>query len=83
MNDSILKKAFKLENIPHEATTGRFFNKITMKNCNDLQNRVSIVRNQVWDKIDNNDITLDFDSSVQTVYGNQEGAAKGFNSKTK
>jgi len=30
-----------------------------------------------------NSITVDADSTVKTVYGNQEGAAKGFNSKKK
>ncbi len=30
-----------------------------------------------------NSITVDADSTVKTVYGNQEGAAKGFNSKNK
>ena len=29
------------------------------------------------------EITIDADSTVQTVYGNQQGAAKGFNSKKK
>jgi hypothetical protein len=31
------------------------------------------------DKVVNDYITLDADSTVQTVYGNQEGAAKGYN----
>lgn len=37
-----------------------------------------------WTKIHMGDsVTLDADSTVQTVYGNQEGAAKGYNSKNK
>jgi len=35
------------------------------------------------DKVVNDSITLDADSTVQTVYGNQEGAAKGYNSHKK
>jgi hypothetical protein len=37
-----------------------------------------------WLKVHMNDVvTLDADSTVQTVYGNQEGAAKGYNSHKK
>lgn len=37
-----------------------------------------------WLKTNMNDfVTLDADSTVQTVYGNQEGAAKGYNSHKK
>jgi len=37
-----------------------------------------------WLKVYSNDfLTLDADSTVQSVYGNQEGAAKGYNSKKK
>lgn len=43
-----------------------------------------LIKTKYWIKKSNvKEITLDCDSSVKTVYGNQEGAAKGFNSKNK
>lgn len=51
--------------------------------CKELSDVESMARKKVWGKKWFGRIILDMDSSVKGVYGNQEGAEKGYNSKKK
>jgi hypothetical protein len=75
-HDIPLTKIFGWQNIPSQDTIKRFFAKFSQaRNQNVFNYLYSWYFNQL--KFDN--YTLDFDSSVFTRYGNQEGAKKGYN----
>jgi hypothetical protein len=62
-------------------TIGRLFEIFTHKHCIELSEVERNIRNQVWSIKWFGRITLDLDSTVKGVYGNQEGAEKGYNSR--
>jgi len=82
-SDEVLRTLFKWDKFPVDTSFGRIFKLFTQKHCKELSDAESVVRNKVWGKKWFGKITLDMDSSVRGVYGTQEGAAKGFNSKKK
>ena len=77
--DPVLRKLFKWVQFPDETTFGRIFRLFSQKNCKELSDVESIVRKKVWSKKWFGKITLDMDSTVRGVYGNQQGAEKGYN----
>lgn len=81
--DSVLRKLFKWDQFPDETTFGRIFRLFSQKNCEELSNVESTIRKKVWSKKWYPKITLDMDSTVRGVYGNQQGAEKGYNPKKK
>ena len=82
-SDEVLRTLFKWDKFPVDTSFGRIFKLFTQKHCKELSDAESVIRNKVWGKKWFGKITLDMDSSVRGVYGTQEGAAKGFNSKKK
>lgn len=81
--DSAIRKLFKWDQFPDETTFGRIFRLFSQKNCKELSDVESAIRKKVWSKKWFGKITLDMDSTVKGVYGNQEGAEKGYNPKKK
>jgi len=81
--DSAIRNLFKWDQFPDETTFGRIFRLFSQKNCKELSDVESSVRKKVWSKKWFGKITLDMDSTVKGVYGNQEGAEKGYNPKKK
>ncbi len=81
--DSALCSLFRWEKFPDDTTISRIFKLFTAKHCKELSDVETIARKKVWGKKWFGRITLDMDSSVKGVYGNQEGAEKGFNPKKK
>jgi len=81
--DSVLRKIFKWDQFPDETTFGRIFRLFSQKNCKELSDVESTIRKKVWSKKWFGKITLDMDSTVRGVYGNQQGAEKGYNPKKK
>ncbi len=81
--DSVLRKLFKWDQFPEETTFGRIFRLFSHKHCNELANVENTIRKKVWSKKWFPKITLDMDSTVRGVYGNQQGAEKGYNPKKK
>ncbi len=79
--DSALRSLFRWEKFPDDTTVGRIFRLFSPKHCAEFADAESIVRKKVWGKKWFGRITLDMDSTVRGVYGDQEGAEKGFNSK--
>lgn len=74
--DNVLQEIFGFKQMPSQSTYSRFFGKF-----NDKSNTTLFPQMQNWllRKIDIGNITIDFDSSVITRYGEQEGSNKGYN----
>jgi hypothetical protein len=74
--DRVLKEIFGWKQAPSQSTYSRFFQKFSWK-----RNTEVFVPLQKWfiDKLKIKNITLDFDSSVMTRYGEQEGSKVGYN----
>ena len=82
-SDTALRSLFRWEKFPDDTTIARIFKLFTPRHCKELADVESMARKKVWGKKWFGRITLDMDSSVKGVYGNQEGAEKGYNSKKK
>ena len=74
--DKALKKIFGLKLIPSCPTLTRFFRKFSYKMNTEIFDEI-----YTWffNGLTYNNLTADFDSSVLTRYGEQEGAKKGYN----
>ena len=74
--DSALKKIFGLTSIPSSTTITRFLKKFSFK-----QNNAIFTSIYTWffSNLQFDNFTIDFDSSVMTRYGHQQGATKGYN----
>ncbi|MHB8603588.1 MAG: IS1380 family transposase [Nitrosotalea sp.] len=74
--DETLKEIFGWRRIPSHVTYGRFFKKFSLQRNNEVFPNL-----QRWwhEQMSFNNVTVDFDSTVVTRYGEQEGAKKGYN----
>ena len=74
--DKVLQKIFGWKQAPSQSTYSRFFQKFSWK-----RNTEVYVPLQKWfiDNLKIKNITVDFDSSVMTRYGGQEGSKVGYN----
>lgn len=79
--DSVLRTLFRWEKFPDDTTISRIFKLFTARHCKELSEVEDMARKKVWGKKWFGRITLDMDSTVRGVYGNQEGAEKGYNPK--
>lgn len=75
--DEVLPQIFRWKKgVPAQSTYSRFFNKFDA----DQNTKIFTSLNQWWfDQLTIKNITLDFDSSVLTRYGTQQGSKKGYN----
>jgi hypothetical protein len=87
-SDGVLQRVAGWLRIPDESTLGRLFKEVTERHISELETLVHAVRNRVWARAlraGRSRIALqcqkwvDADSSVKTVYGRQQGTAKGYN----
>ena len=78
--DKVLQSIFNWDKMPSQSTYSRFFGKFSQ-----ARNTEVFPKLQHWffDQINIDNITIDFDSTVITRYGNQEGSAKGYNPNKK
>lgn len=78
--DKVLQDIFGLEQMPSQSTYSRFFNKF-----NQAKNTEVFPSLQHWfiEKVETGNLTIDFDSTVITRYGEQEGSAVGYNPNKK
>ena len=74
--DHTLKKIFGFNLIPSSTTFTRFFKKFSFKLNNEI---FTPIYSWFFNNLHFNNFTIDFDSSVMTRYGDQEGAKKGYN----
>lgn len=74
--DETLQSIFGWERMPSQSTYSRFFGKF-----NQSLNTELFPKLQDWflSQLGVDNLTIDFDSTVITRYGNQEGSAKGYN----
>lgn len=74
--DRVLQDIFGLEQMPSQSTYSRYFGKF-----NQARNTAVFPELQDWfmEQIGIENITVDFDSTVITRYGEQQGSAKGYN----
>lgn len=78
--DTVLQEIFAWERMPSQSTYSSFFGKFSQKRNTEVFPKLqNWFLNQV--KVDN--ITIDFDSTVITRYGKQEGSSKGYNPNKK
>lgn len=87
--DSVLCRIAGWRLIPDETTFGRLLRTFTLRHINNLEVLNHRLRARIWRKGLRSGkskvgaahcLTVDVDSTEKTVYGSQEGAAKGFNS---
>ncbi len=72
--DSPLKKIFQWKRTPGQDVYKRFFKKFTQKKNHEFFNSLS---SWYFSQLQFTDYTLDFDSTIMTRYGKQEGAKSG------
>ena len=74
--DKVLQTIFGWKQAPSQSTYSRFFQKFSWQRNNEV-----FVPIQKWfiDNLKIKNITIDFDSSVMTRYGEQEGSRVGYN----
>jgi hypothetical protein len=77
-NDHAIKEIFDWENMPGHRAFKRYFQKFSQSTN---QKVFSKLHQWFFSNLQFNNLTLDFDSSVFTRYGEQEGAKKGYNPK--
>lgn len=78
--DKVLQEIFCFQDMPSQSTYSRFFNKFTQAKNNEYFPKM---QNWFLEKLDVGNITIDFDSTVITRYGSQEGSAVGYNPNKK
>jgi hypothetical protein len=76
--DTVLQEIFQIKRLPSQATYSRFFHKFSWERNEEI---FALLQQKFLSQIDVGALTIDLDSSVITRYGNQEGAAKGYNPK--
>jgi len=91
-SDSVLRDIAGWIKLPVETTIGRLFKEVTERHISQLESVNHRLRGQIWrsanragvSKVGLNPVQwIDVDSTVDSVCGTQEGAAKGYNPKKK
>lgn len=78
-HDQGLRKLWDWVRFPVETTIIRTMNLFGQAQVIRLADMTQTLRQKVWNQRWLGRITLDFDSTVRTVFGHQQGAAKGYN----
>ena len=74
--DKVLRSIFGWQSMPSQSTYSRFFGKFSQG----LNTEVfPELQHWFFDQLNTGTLTIDFDSTVITRYGQQEGSAKGYN----
>lgn len=82
-NDHVIRTLFNWDNFPVDTTFSRIFKLFSHKHCKEFSEAEAVSRKQVWSKKWFGKVTLDMDSTVNGVFGSQQGAEKGYNPKKK
>ena len=87
-SDTVLRKMAGWARIPDSTNLGRIFKTSSLATITQLETVVHVFRGRVWKKVFSAGLLpvalrcqmwIDTDSTVKTVYGEQEGARKGYN----
>ena len=81
--DAMLCGFFRLTRLPAASTFWRYVDSLGLNQAKSLLKVMSILRERVWQlcAIELKQIRVNIDTTVETVYGNQQGARKGHNTK--
>ena len=77
--DILVKTILGLKEHIDEDTIGKSISSLAQKGAIALHERLLVFNKSYLDRLSLQRITLDIDSTEQTVYGNQDGATKGYN----
>jgi len=86
--DTVLRKLAGWTKIPEETTFGRLWKEFHWSSVNSLESLNHLMRKKAWGKVMQQGMTyfwhlrwmwIDVDSTVVPVFGQQEGAEKGYN----
>lgn len=87
-SDGVLRRAAGWLRVPDETTVGRLFREVGERHVSEMEALVHALRQRVWHRALRAGVSriavqctqwIDVDSSVKTVYGRQQGTAKGYN----
>jgi hypothetical protein len=81
--DPLVQKLLGLSTKISDSTLSNRFSRADMHSVTNYMSMIGEFCRKVHDKLGTKSDIIDLDSSVRTVYGNQEGAQKGFNEKKK
>jgi len=81
--DAMLCGFFNLSRLPAASTFWRYVDNLGINQAKSLLKVISILRERVWQLcgFQYAQIRINIDTTVKTVYGNQQGARKGHNTK--
>jgi len=81
--DAMLCRFFRLTRLPVASTFWRYVDSLGINQAHSLLNMMGILRERIWQlcMINYRKIHLDIDTTVETVFGNQQGGRKGHNTK--
>jgi hypothetical protein len=74
--DKVMQEVYGLRAIPSHTTIKRFFNKFSLSKNNEV---FTELYQWYFKQLEFDNYAIDFDSSVLTRYGDQEGAKRGYN----
>jgi len=83
--DAMLCGFFRLTKLPVASTFWRYLDSLGINQAQSLMKVMSILRERVWQQLGINyyRICIDIDTTVETLYGNQQGGRKGHNTKNR
>ena len=83
--DAMLCGFFRLTRLPVASTFWRYMDSLGINQANSFLNIMSILRERVWQLCGINyfRIRIDIDTTVETLFGNQQGGRKGHNTKNR
>jgi len=81
--DAMLCGFFRVTRLPAATTFWRYVDSLGINQAKSLLRVMSILRERIWQLcgIELHQIRVNIDTTVETVYGNQQGARKGHNTK--
>ena len=83
--DAMLCGFFRLTKLPVASTFWRYLDSLGINQAQSLLKLMSVLRERVWKQLGLNyvRICIDIDTTVETIYGNQQGGRKGHNTKNR
>lgn len=81
--DPLIREVFGIEEKIDEDTIANRIKRVSMLQTTELMDVIGKLSNRIHKKLGTESDILDMDSSVRTVFGNQEGAEKGYNHEKK
>ncbi len=83
--DAMLCGFFRLSKLPVASTFWRYLDSLGINQAQSLLKLMGILRERVWQQLGLNyyRLCIDIDTTVETLYGNQQGGRKGHNTKNR